>query len=312
MSVIKVTDLAFVRVRAPDLDKARAFFKDFGFIETEGEGGRLAFRGLGPEREIVAVEPAESSGLAAIGFAVAEREDLDRFAAAAGGTVSERSGPGGGWQAIASDPDGNRLELVWGIEPLEPISVERQVMNDSRDRHRRRGDLFRPPVGPSHILRLGHVVLTTPQPLPLAAWYRETLGLLVSDEVYAGSEDNVILSFNRIDRGEEYVDHHVFQTLNGPAGGIHHISFEVLDLDDLQVGSEYLTDKGYRHMWGIGRHKQGSQIFDYWIDPFGIMYEHWTDTDMLNATSAPGKLSVEESAGPWGPPVPPEFLTQVG
>ncbi len=312
MPVVKVTDLAFVRVRAPDFEQARSFFKDLGLIEVGTDGDLLSFRGLGPEREILAVEPGPS-GLAAVGFAVAQRSDLDRFATAANGTISPRSGQGGGWEAVAYDPDGNRVELVWGISPFEPISVSCLPMNDSSDRQRRRGDVRRPRSGrPSHILRLGHVVLTTPQPQQLARWYREVFGFLVSDEIFAGSEDNVLLSFNRIDRGDEFVDHHVFQTLAGPLGGIHHISFEVLDIDDLQVGSAYLAEKGHRHMWGVGRHKQGSQIFDYWIDPFGVMYEHWTDTDLLNAASVPGKESIETAQGAWGPPMPPEFITQVG
>jgi hypothetical protein len=86
----------------------------------------------------------------------------------------------------------------------------------------------------------------------------------------------------------------------------------VMDLDDLQCGSAHLARLNYRHMWGIGRHKQGSQIFDYWIDPFGMMYEHWTDSDMLNARSVATLAPIEEAAGPWGPPMPQAFITQVG
>lgn len=311
MSVVKAIDLAYVRVRAPDLEQARIFFKDFGFIENPSDGDALSLRGLGPEPEILIVEPG-SRGLAAIGFAAGQQHDLDRFAEAAGGVVSRRNRPGGGWQAIAHDPDGNQVELVWGITPVEAISIDRPNTNESGDRHRRRGDVRRPPSGPSHILRLGHVVLTTQQPEPLAQWYRDMFGFLVSDVIYDGSKDNVLLSFNRLDRGNEYVDHHVFQTMIGPTGGIHHISFEVLDIDDLYIGHQYLSGKGYRHMWGVGRHKQGSQIFDYWIDPSGIMYEHWTDTDLLNAAWTPGVESAEASQGPWGPPMPAEFITQAG
>ena len=30
-----------------------------------------------------------------------------------------------------------------------------------------------------------------------------------------------------------------------------------------------LAARGYPHAWGVGRHILGSQIFDYWRDPFG-------------------------------------------
>ena len=311
MAVVKVTDLAYVRVRAPDIEAARKFLTDFGLIEVETARQGLGFRGLGPEPEILAVETGDR-GLAAIGFAVASREDLDRFAAAAQGEVSERDGLGGGWQAVVHDPDGNRIELVCGIAPVEPVPIAGPLTNEGRDRLRRRGDVRRPQGGPSHVLRLGHIVLTTPRPEPLARWYRDKFGPLVSDVIYDGSKDNILLSFNRLDRGEEFVDHHVFQTLVGPQGGIHHISFEVLDIDDLHMGNIHLSERGYRHMWGIGRHKQGSQIFDYWVDPSGIMYEHWTDTDLLNADWTPGIEPADATRGPWGPPMPPEFITQVG
>ncbi|WP_242128184.1 VOC family protein [Sphingobium sp. Sx8-8] len=311
MSVIKAIDLAYVRVRAPDFDQARLFLADFGLIENSRDGERLGFRGLGPEPEILTVEPG-GRGLVAIGFAAGARDDLERFAQAANSRVTERMGRGGGWQVVVHDPDGNQIELIWGVTPVEPVAVDRPHTNEGSDRYRRQGSVRRPASGPAHVLRLGHVVLTTPQPEPLAQWYRDMFGFLVSDVVYDGSEDNVLLSFNRLDLGDEYVDHHVFQTMIGPPRGIHHISFEVLDIDDLYIGHQFLTERGYRHMWGVGRHKQGSQIFDYWIDPSGVMYEHWTDTDLLNADWTPGIESAAASQGPWGPPMPAEFITQVG
>ena len=311
MAVVKVTDLAYVRVRSPDLKATGQFLTDFGLIEVKSTKTELRFRGLGPEPEILIAE-AGDRGLAAIGFAVAAREELDRFAATVQAEVCEHDGLGGGWRVAAHDPDGNRIELVCGVAQADPLQVPGPLMNEGRDRLRRRGEVRRPQEGPSHVLRLGHIVLTTPRPEELARWYREMFGFLVSDVIYQGNKDNVLLSFNRLDRGEEYVDHHVFQTLAGPPGGIHHISFEVLDIDDLYVGNTYLSKRGYRHMWGIGRHKQGSQIFDYWIEPSGIMYEHWTDTDLLNAEWTPGVEPVDATQGPWGPPPPPDFITQVG
>ena len=45
---------------------------------------------------------------------------------------------------------------------------------------------------------------------------------------------------------------------------------------------------GYRHAWGLGRHIQGSQIFDYWRDPDRLMFEHYTYGDVFDATTEPG------------------------
>ena len=50
--------------------------------------------------------------------------------------------------------------------------------------------------------------------------------------------------------------------------GLNHLSFEVHDIDDVFTGHEYLRRNGaYEHMWGLGRHLLGSQVYDFWADP---------------------------------------------
>ena len=61
-------------------------------------------------------------------------------------------------------------------------------------------------------------------------------------------------------------------------------------------------------MWGIGRHQIGSQIFDYWQNPWGRAHEQWTDTDTLNAHATPGLCATDDLDGPWGVPIPRCFL----
>jgi hypothetical protein len=41
-------------------------------------------------------------------------------------------------------------------------------------------------------------------------WFRETLGLVCADDVYAGDKEKIIGQFSRIDAGDDYVDHHAF------------------------------------------------------------------------------------------------------
>ena len=308
---VRVSELAYVRVPVPDLENARRFFADFGLIEAAVVEDRVYLRGVGPARQVLILQRGPRK-LLSTAFEVGSREALERLAQDAGASgVTPRNEPGGGCQVLLQDPDGNAIEVIAEMEGLPEIAVERALMNSGVGQPRRTGTLVRPPIGPSHVLRLGHEVITTPRPDELARWYRNTLGLLLSDEIYDEEEGQVLLSFSRIDRGEEYVDHHVFQTMAGPAGGIHHISFEVLDIDDLYIGHDCLANAGHRHVWGIGRHKQGSQIFDYWLDPSGIMYEHWIDSDLLNASATPGRDTVPNALGPWGPPIPPEFITHV-
>ena len=61
--------------------------------------------------------------------------------------------------------------------------------------------------------------------------------------------------------------------------------------------------------WGIGRHIQGSQIFDYWRDPDGFLVEHFSDGDMFDNTLEPGWAPFTASGlAQWGPPATKDFL----
>jgi len=78
----------------------------------------------------------------------------------------------------------------------------------------------------------------------------------------------------------------------------------------LMVGHEHLHAAGkYRHVWGVGRHLLGSQIFDYWEDPWRRVHEHWTDSDMLNVHSTAKLHPIEIGLSTqWGSPPPQEFV----
>jgi hypothetical protein len=79
------------------------------------------------------------------------------------------------------------------------------------------------------------------------------------------------------------------------------------------MGHEHLRNKEkYDHVWGLGRHVLGSQIYDYWKDPWGRVHEHWCDTDVLNQDYGTQLVAAEEGFGSqWGEPAPMEFIGHV-
>jgi hypothetical protein len=95
----------------------------------------------------------------------------------------------------------------------------------------------------------------------------------------------------------------------GPGRGYVHSAYQVTDLDAIAAGGEYLTERGYTRAWGIGRHVQGSQLFDYWRDPDRLMMEHFADGDLFDASMEPGWAPMTASGlAQWGPPVTRDFL----
>ncbi|MBV8132065.1 MAG: VOC family protein, partial [Alphaproteobacteria bacterium] len=247
-----------------------------------------------------------------VGIAVhaASYEDLERMSRVEGASkIEDIDEPGGGKRVRLTDPDGYQVEVVHGMALLDPIEVPRPAVNSGNDKYRRRGELFRIQRGPSHIKRFGHFVVMSKNFDKTLGWYREMLGFRCSDEFYAGEKSNVVGSFNRLDRGDGYVDHHAFFCIRGDKSGLNHLSYEAADIDDVMVGHEHLVGKGYQHMWGIGRHLIGSQLFDYWADPWGRVHEHWADTDVLNAHTPPNRMERGEgTGGPWGQPIPQIFM----
>lgn len=159
--------------------------------------------------------------------------------------------------------------------------------------------------------RLGHVVLQSTRYRRALDWYLETLGMIVSDFLYFEGQRHrgPTMSFIRCDRGSEPTDHHSLAMTLGPSNRYVHSAYEVADLDTLAAGGEYLLGEGYHRSWGIGRHIQGSQIFDYWRDPDGFLVEHYSDGDVFDSTLEPGWAPMTASGlAQWGPPATKDFL----
>lgn len=313
MARIKVKDLAYGRLRAPDLDAMEEFLTHFGMVRAARTANALYMRGSDPAHHIHVTEKGEPSF---VGFAyyAASEEDLHRAAKAPGASAVEAiDEPGGGKRVRLREPNGYQMEVVHGIEELAPIPVVRDPMNSGSEPLRRPGRLMRPAKAPAPIKRIGHGVLATPKVRETAQWFREMLGFLCSDDVYAGDKANLIGSFNRCDRGDEYVDHHTLFCVRNERAGLNHMSFEVPDVDAVFMDHEYLTRLGtYEHMWGVGRHLLGSQVYDYWCDPWGRVHEQWADTDRLNAHSGSNLLAAEEAlVSQWGDDPPQKFIGHV-
>jgi catechol 2,3-dioxygenase-like lactoylglutathione lyase family enzyme len=247
------------------------------------------------------------AGVALEAASVGDLEAMSRVPGA--GPVEAIDEPGGGRRVTLHDPNGIRIDVVHGIERLAPLPLPEPRRVNTTDRRARLGERQHVARGPAHVKRLGHFVLLVKDFRETEAFYRTHFGFRNSDEIFLGERDKVLAAFMRLDRGDDYVDHHAFLAVGAGRVELNHVSFEVQDLDDLMTGHEHLEAKGHAHHWGVGRHVLGSQIYDYWRDPFGNVLEHWTDGDLLNASSATGAVAI---SGPgaeshWGPPSPSPF-----
>lgn len=305
MSILKIEDVAHVRFRAPDLAAMRAFLEDFGLSVVEETARRIVARGSGPSPVAHITELGEP-GFAAIAFRAGSVADQERLAAAEGVAVEDSGLPGGGKTVTLKDPDGHTVQVIAGQAAAEPLPLSNSVpWNRAGERQRLRATK-RIAAGAAQVVRLGHVVLNVSDFRASERWYKERFGFITSDEIEA-APGFAIGAFLRCDRGEAPTDHHTLFLLQAPKGpGFNHAAFEVADLDDLMRGHARLKEAGREAEWGVGRHILGSQVFDYWRDPWGHTLEHWTDGDLFTAQDGSNTASLQDLLGvQWGPSMPP-------
>lgn len=309
--VIKVHDIAWLEFEKPDLDRAGAFAQAFGFAVSARTPDELQLRGADAGSPCILIRRGHRSRLVGAAFTTQDKDDLLRLSDATGRNLQRLPQALGGISVNLTDPGGLTVRVVAGTHQLEPLPSQPPHTFNAGHEVQRINATQRPPRRPATVQRLGHLVLQTTTYLQTLNWYLDTLGMIVSDFLYypGQRERGPTMSFIRCDRGLAPTDHHTLALALGPANRYVHSAYQVCDLDSLAAGGQYLSDCGYRRSWGIGRHIQGSQLFDYWRDPDGLLVEHFTDGDMFDCTLEPGWAPFAASGlAQWGPRATKDFL----
>lgn len=309
--LIRVADIAWLEFDKPDLVRAEAFSRAFGFSVAVSDPAQLWLRGTDAGAPCVSLRRGTRTRFAGVAFRAADEVDVVRLADKTGAPVRPLPEVLGGVVVELTDPTGNAVKVVGGLHDLPALPTQApQVLNTGRDVPRVNATQ-RPLRTPARVQRLGHLVLQTTTYLATLNWYLETLGMIVSDFLFfpGQRQRGPAMSFIRCDRGSTPTDHHTLALALGPANRYVHSAYQVSDLDALAAGGEYLRERGYFRSWGIGRHIQGSQLFDYWRDPDGFLVEHFTDGDMFDSSVEPGWAPFTATGlAQWGPPVSKDFL----
>ena len=305
--LVKVAGLAWLEFEKPDLGEAERFATDFGFTVADSSPEALVLRGRLAAAPCLVIRRGPRPRFTGPAFQAAAREDLDWLARGTGAAVTAYLG---GHAVKLTDPSGIPVTVSYGVPELPALPQRAPLPLNFGTSTARVNATQRPERRPAEIERLGHVVLGTTRFRTALDWYLDTLGLIVSDFLHLDGqrERGPVMAFIRCDQGSVPTDHHTLAMLLQPHTGYVHSAYELTDLDEVAASGEYLRDRGYRHAWGIGRHIQGSQIFDYWRDPDKLMFEHYADGDVFDCTEPAGwaPLSVSGLAQ-WGPRATAEF-----
>jgi hypothetical protein len=309
--VIKAVDIAWLEFEKPDLTRCEAFARAFGFQATQHRPDEIQLRGTYAGAPCLIVRRGPRTRFSGAAFRAGDEADVLRLADKSGIRARPLPQTLGGLSVDLIDPGGMPVRVVAGMRELPELPGQQPHTFNFGDDAQRINVSQRPARVPARVQRLGHLVVQTTKYLETLNWYLDNLGMVVSDFLFfpGQRERGPTMSFIRCDRGSTATDHHTLAVALGPANRYVHSAYQVSDLDALAVGGEYLRERGYSRSWGIGRHIQGSQIFDYWRDPDGFLVEHFADGDRFDNAVEPGWAPFSASGlAQWGPPATRDFL----
>jgi catechol 2,3-dioxygenase-like lactoylglutathione lyase family enzyme len=287
--------LASISIGAPHSDAVRAFYRDFGLVETTP--GRFATADGG---EQLRIEPGPRRALLALAIGVDDADDLARVEASLArlGIACERCG----LALEAVDPAARvrvRLEIQSRLEQKPPARLALNAPGRA-DRVNARSPAAHSDA-PAQPRKLSHVVIGSPDAPASLRFFIEGIGFRVSDAMPGG-----VASFLRCS-----TDHHNLLVQPGPVPYLHHTAWEMDDLDAVgRAAAAMVATDPERHVWGLGRHGIGSNYFWYLRDPAGAFAEYTSDLDVIaddEAWTVAASARVHPLAA-WGPPVPRSFL----
>ena len=143
MAVIKVRDLAYARLQSPDLDAQEEFLTAFGMVRAGRTPTALYMRGTDPAHHIHVTEKGDPKFIG-FAWAVSDEDELNTVSKLPGASGIETiDEPGGGKRVRLVEPNGYTIEIVHGIEPLQPIEVVRQPINSGVAPLNRAGEVIR-------------------------------------------------------------------------------------------------------------------------------------------------------------------------
>jgi catechol 2,3-dioxygenase len=77
-------------------------------------------------------------------------------------------------------------------------------------------------------------------------------------------------------------DHHTLAVGITDNDALNHIAFLMPDSESVMRGGGRMKDAGFPIQWGPGRHGPGDNIFNYFIDPFGIVIEYTAEVEQID------------------------------
>ena len=257
MSSPWIAGLRSVALNVPDLAAAEKFYTEVWHLEVaHRKDNAIYLRGSGSDHHLLALYAGGAvPQLRQVTLRARSAEALQAVAEAvprAGGTIVSpiaalTKNPAGGTGLTLRDPHGRVFQVVHGDTRVDDRGAQKD----------------RP-------IRLTHVVLNSHAVDETQKFLSEALGFTLADRTG-------IMAFMNCDR-----DHHTIAIGISDNDALNHIAFLMPDYESVMRGGGRMKDAGYPIQWGPGRHGPGNNLFNYFIDPFGIVIEYTAEVEQVD------------------------------
>jgi 2,3-dihydroxybiphenyl 1,2-dioxygenase len=279
---MSVQALGYLRIGSDKLDDWSSFATGWlGMQATDGANASRAFR-MDDRRQRLIVDRELPDTERCFGWELADAAALDALAERleqAGVAVRREPAALADQRFVRelisfADPAGNRLEAFHGAHVAdEPFRPGRGIAG------------FR-----TGTLGMGHVVLMVPQMETALPFYRDLLGLRISDYI-RGHPTAYFLRAN--------ARHHSVALFETPKQGLHHLMMELFVLDDVGAGYDIALGEADRVAVTLGRHPNDLVTSFYMRTPSNFLVEYgWGGREIDDATWQPSEMTSVSSF--WG------------
>ena len=303
-----IRSLQHVALTVPSIEEGRAFYSTMGLVPRD-EGEDVIFRCEGRAQDQLRLVAGDKKGLAWVCWGTTDDELAATWETLRKSGVPLLNSPRrdlieGLW---LRDPDGVLINLrAAEAAPQTRPAVELNHPGADYKRLGRRGAPDR--RIDARPRKLGHLLKFSTDVNRDVRFYTEVLGMKLSDRI--GDKEVAFLRCG----GDS--DHHTLAIALSESSGLHHVSWEMGNLDQLQLLAERMVGAGYKDAWGVGRHIYGSIYFHYVRDPWMGLCEFYWDIDFIpeNANWQPEVAdasgdALHENLFQWASmPPPDDFL----
>jgi len=286
MALVDVERLSHIGLKTRNVESQTKFYEEMvGLKETaRDDEGRVYLRCNERHHSLVLV-PSEEAGdvdhlaLQVSGGRPGVEAAADALAGIGIGYEEVEDVPGQGPTLRMRDSDGFWVELIGGMETVDPYYGPRAVQPRQQD----------------------HINLKVCDAVESAEFYEEVFGFKVSDRL---SDAGIVWT-----RCNPY-HHSLAFTRDENKTALHHLAFEVVDFAELGHQAEHLMRNGRQLLWGPGRHGPGNNQFEYFRDLDRNIIEFTCDARQIYDADQEVKVwNVEELwADLWGSFPPTEWL----